>query len=98
MRMRLGKNMDNNGSFGMRINVRMRLGNDISTTLTKHTASQKSRGRDGDRFMLALGFLMLRFQLDAYLFACTGHDESGRQITFSMKKIRKHWAAEVELD
>ena len=98
MRMRLGKNMGNNGSFGMRINVRMRLGNDISTTLTKHTASQKSRGRDGDRFMLALGFLMLRFQLDAYLFACTDNDESGRQITFSMKEIRKHWAAEVELD
>ena len=89
MRMRLGKNMGNNGSFGMRINVRMRLGNDISTTLTKHTASQKSRARDGDRFMLASGFLMLRFQLDAYLFACTDNNESGRQITFSMKKNQK---------
>ena len=49
--------------------------------------------------MLALGFLMFRVQLDAYSFACTDNDESGRHITFrlpfTMKQIRKHGAAEV---
>ena len=69
----------------------------IGERMTKELKAlhNKPQGRDGDGFFMhALGFLMLRFQLDVYLFACTDNDESGRHITFrlpfTMKQIRKH--------